>query len=73
MSDIVGLEVVGLREIGQVLGVSSSRVSQLARAYDDFPEPIGTPSSGRVWRRADIEAWVARHPDRKPGRRPRGD
>lgn len=59
---------MGPIEIGQLLGVSGSRVSQLAQEYEDFPEPAGQLSRGRVWRRADIVAWIALHPDRRPGR-----
>lgn len=51
------LDLVGLAEIGDMLGVSRQRVDQLARTKD-FPEPVATISAGRIWRRADVEAWA---------------
>ena len=60
---------MGTAEIAQLLGVSHARVSQLARDYEDFPAPAAELAIGRVWKRSDVEAWVARHPDRRPGRR----
>lgn len=51
-----------------MIGVTSNRAAQLADTYDDFPEPLVTLSSGRVWSTPDIEAWIARHPHRPPGR-----
>lgn len=62
-------EVVGVAEIAEMLGgVSRQRVDQLARDYADFPAPIGNLARGRVWDRADVAAWMARHPDRRGGR-----
>lgn len=62
-------EVVGVAEIAEMLGgVSRQRVDQLAREYADFPAPIGNLARGRVWDRADVAAWIARHPDRRGGR-----
>ncbi len=69
MVSVVQEELMGPREIAQLLGVTQGRVSQLARDYDDFLRPVAELAIGRVWRRADIEAWIARHPDRRPGRR----
>jgi hypothetical protein len=63
--------LVGVGEIGRMLGVSRQRVDQLTVEYSDFPAPVVELLSGRVWARRDVEAWIRRHPDRKPGRRPR--
>jgi prophage regulatory protein len=49
-------ELVGVTEIGDLLGVSRQRADQLSRT-DGFPEPIGAIAAGRIWRRADVEAW----------------
>lgn len=48
---------VGPAEIGQILGVSRQRVTQLM-ASDDFPAPWVELASGRVWRDSDIVAWA---------------
>jgi len=60
--------LMGSTEIGSLLGVSRQRAAQLAAEYDDFPAPVATLAAGRIWKRADIEAWIAAHPDRPTGR-----
>lgn len=55
--------MVAVAEIARMLGVSRQRVHQMLAA-GDFPEPIAELAVGRVWRRADVEAWA-----RKTGRR----
>jgi predicted DNA-binding transcriptional regulator AlpA len=52
--------LVGAQEIGTMLGVSRQRVQQLA-ARDDFPQPEATLAMGKVWKRADVEAWARDH------------
>ncbi len=65
---VMGSELVGVSEVGGLLGVSRQRVDQLAKAYEDFPAPVAELASGRVWRRQDIKAWLKAHPQRSPGR-----
>ena len=63
------LDLMGSREVGNRLGgVSVQRVHQLAQEYEDFPEPVAELSAGKVWLAEDVEAWAARHPERRPGR-----
>jgi predicted DNA-binding transcriptional regulator AlpA len=50
-------DIVGIAEVGQILGLSRQRTDILSRAKG-FPEPIATLTGGRIWRRADIEAWA---------------
>jgi predicted DNA-binding transcriptional regulator AlpA len=57
--------VVGIAEIAEMLGVSKQRASELG-GQDNFPRPMATLRSGRVWRRADIERF-AKDWKRKPG------
>lgn len=54
--------VMGLVEIAARIGVSKSRARQLvAEAGAPAPWPL---SAGRVWDRAEVEAWiVVRRPD----------
>lgn len=49
--------VVGTHEIAAMLGVTRSRVNQIARERG-FPKPYGVLRMGKVWRRADVEAWI---------------
>ncbi len=60
--------LVGAAEIAELLGVSRQRVAQLGERYDDFPAPVATITAGRIWARADVEAWMAAHPERRTGR-----
>lgn len=51
--------LVAANEIGEMLGVSRQRVSQLA-VLDAFPEPVAVLSVGRIWLREDIVEWAER-------------
>lgn len=62
------MEVVGVPEIANLLGVSRQRVYQLIDAYEDFPAPIATLSLGRVWSQDAVLEWDRRHADRPTGR-----
>jgi len=52
--------LVGAAEIGRMLGVSRQRVQQLIKR-GDFPEPDVVLEMGKVWKRADVEAWAREH------------
>ncbi len=62
------MDLVGLTEIAEMLGVSPQRVDQLA-ATDAFPDPVAEIAAGRIWKRADIEKW-ARATGREIGESP---
>jgi hypothetical protein len=62
-------EIVSVPEAADILGVSHQRARQLAAEQDDFPEPVYVLRTGKLWRRAAIEAHASRRP-RKPGPRP---
>jgi predicted DNA-binding transcriptional regulator AlpA len=51
------VELVGLKEIAEILNVSKQRAGQLA-SRADFPRPLGEISAGRVWKRSDVERWA---------------
>jgi hypothetical protein len=53
------MELVGLKEIAEILNVSKQRAAQLA-ARPDFPQPLGEISAGRIWKRSDVERWARR-------------
>lgn len=64
----VAAPVAGIAEIAELLGVSRQRAVQIVRDHADFPDPLAELASGRIWHRPSVEAWIAAHPDRKPGR-----
>lgn len=59
---MVGMDLLGTSEIAELLGISRQMVHRLTRR-DDFPAPTAELAIGKVWRRADVEAWA-----RKTGR-----
>jgi prophage regulatory protein len=52
-------ELMGTSEIAELFGVTNQRVDQLARRAD-FPDPVAVLAAGRIWNRADVEAWGRR-------------
>jgi len=64
-------ELAGLSEIVQLLGVTKrTALKYVSRA--DFPQPLARLSTGRVWRRAEVETWAKSHLP-LPSGRPRKD
>ena len=51
------VDLVSTPEIAAMLVVSRQRVDQLTRT-EGFPEPAAELAIGRVWERADVEAWA---------------
>lgn len=52
------MQLVGVAEIADLLGVSRQRVHQLA-AREDFPEPLAVLVMGSVWERQAIDTWAS--------------
>jgi prophage regulatory protein len=52
------MELLGVTEVAEVLGLSRQRVQQLTETDPDFPEPAASLARGRVWSRESIEAWA---------------
>lgn len=64
-----GPELVGVREVAELLGVSKQRVDQL-RQREDFPKPLARLASGPVWDALMLTHFLAGW-ERKSGRPPR--
>lgn len=54
------MQLAGLTEIAEMLGVTRQRASQLA-ASKEFPKPLDRIAAGPVWRRDTVERWVKKH------------
>jgi predicted DNA-binding transcriptional regulator AlpA len=52
------LDIMGLKEIRTLLGVSNTRLHQL-KQRDDFPQPIVRLAMGPVYDGATVRAWAA--------------
>lgn len=50
------LQLMGLHEIAELIGVSRQRADQLARERD-FPLPAAELKAGRIWKRSEVERW----------------
>ena len=62
--------LMSVGEIRQRLGLSRQRVYQLTQR-SDWPDPYDTLSIGKVWRREEIEGWIAAQ--HAPAREPVGN
>lgn len=51
-------DLVGMGEIRRMLGVSRQRAYVVTRSRA-FPPPLVELEQGPIWRRSDVEAWIA--------------
>lgn len=51
-----GLLSVG--DIAKMAGVPSNTVHHWKDRYDDFPKPVSDPTSGNLYRRGAVTAWL---------------
>ncbi|MDG4832308.1 hypothetical protein O7627_23790 [Solwaraspora sp. WMMD1047] len=57
------MDLVALAEIQEMLGgVSRTRATEVTN-YKTFPAPLAVVASGRVrvWKRAEVAAWIREH------------
>lgn len=54
------MQLLGINEIAETLGVSRQRADQLAKR-PDFPKPVAELRMGRIWRASDFEKWRKRN------------
>jgi hypothetical protein len=61
-------EPITTADAARVLGIARRQVVDLVSMAPDFPAPAEAagPGGGRLWRRTQLEAWAAAHPDRGP-------
>lgn len=57
--DVSPLDLVGVPEIAEMLGVSRPSVWRYVRR-DDFPDPDAQVRGKRLWKRASVERWAKR-------------
>jgi len=65
-------DLVSVAEIAGMLKVSV-RSAHNYSLRKNFPEPHGRTVGGRVWLKADVEAWGEAHLPLPPGRPPKKD
>ncbi|QIG79213.1 ParA family protein [Stakelama tenebrarum] len=53
------MNLLGLAEISELLGVSKQAVANWRARRDDFPNPIATLKSGPVWSEDAVRSWAA--------------
>lgn len=54
------MELLGLAEVADLLGVTKQNVANWRARRDDFPQPIATLKSGPVWSTQAISEWAER-------------
>lgn len=62
--------LMGVKEVADLLGVRSSRVSELARYCETFPKPVARLAAGPVWAETTLLSFVDGW-HRRPGPAPR--
>jgi hypothetical protein len=60
--------MIAIREIADMLRVSTQRVSRIIQTHEDLPASEAELSIGKVWLRGAVEEWAHRW-NRAPGRR----
>lgn len=55
------VELVGITEAAELIGVSRTRFHQLEQRRE-FPPPLATLACGRIWLRESIELWAIKYP-----------
>jgi predicted DNA-binding transcriptional regulator AlpA len=61
--------VMQLAELAEYFGVSKRAAWKRSRRAD-FPEPYADLSAGKVWKRSQIDRWMAKHLPLPAGRPP---
>jgi len=63
-------DLVTTGQLGESLGVTHTRVADIIRNAEDFPDPeVTLPNGTRLWRREVALKWFEEHPRRKYDRR----
>jgi predicted DNA-binding transcriptional regulator AlpA len=62
-------ELVGFRELPELLAVSRSSAARYTKR-PDFPAPVERLAAGPVWREAEVVAWAKAHLPLRSGRPP---
>ncbi|MCP4308024.1 MAG: hypothetical protein GY788_24760 [bacterium] len=52
------LDLVGVAEVADMLGISRQRVNAIVNTRDDFPEPVAVLTAGRIWLREEVVSWA---------------
>jgi hypothetical protein len=54
------MELAGVAEIAELLGVSRQRINALVKTHPEFPAPLAELTAGRIWDIDAIRQWAAR-------------
>jgi len=63
-------DLVTTGQLGESLGVTHTRIAEVIRNADDFPDPeVTLPNGTRLWHKDVALEWFEKHPRRKYERR----
>jgi len=65
-----GADLIDAAGIARLIGHSKSRVGQLVREHADFPKRAAKRGLRFLWRRSEVDAWLAQHPAKWPAAAP---
>ena len=52
------LDLVGIAEIAELLGLSRQRVHMIVRTRENFPPPAAALTAGMIWERDAVVEWA---------------
>ncbi|SCE88034.1 hypothetical protein GA0070558_111139 [Micromonospora haikouensis] len=61
LSTVRFMELVGAHEIRIMLGGISKQRVYVITSHRNFPEPVADLMQGKVWLKADVQAWIKQH------------
>ena len=50
--------LVSVGDIGKMVGVESNTVSKWIQRHKNFPKPVGSPTAGNLYNKADVVKWL---------------
>lgn len=54
-------DLAGVKELGDVFGVTAAAVCNWAKRYDTFPQPVAKIGGTRIYRISEVRRWKARN------------
>lgn len=62
LTDQIRIEdIAGVKEIAELIGISTAGLSNLRNRYDDFPEPIKNLAATPLFMISEVESWMEAH------------
>lgn len=57
-----GVDLIGVTQVAELLGMTRAGAHKLVGRETSFPSPVSVVGNRKLWRREDVEAWIATRP-----------